>query len=65
MKLLRPRSLSSLVLLALAIIALPLIAALVTAGVQMRQLSAANERIVAEGAAKPTTWFAACLPGHD
>ena len=55
MKLLRPRSLSSLVLLALAIIALPLIAALVTAGVQMRQLSAANERIVAEGAAATRT----------
>jgi two-component system sensor histidine kinase GlrK len=51
MKLLRPRSLSSLVLLALAIIALPLIAALVTAGVQLRQLSAANTRIVAEGVA--------------
>src|SRR5688500_11758208 len=55
MKLLRPRSLSSLMLLALAIIALPLIAALVTAGVQMRQLSAANERIVAEGAAATRT----------
>ena len=48
MKLLRPQSLSSLVLLALAIIALPLIAALVTAGIQLQQLSTANARIVAE-----------------
>jgi two-component system sensor histidine kinase GlrK len=46
MNLLRPRSLSALVLLGLAIIALPLIAALVTAGLQMRQLSADSERIV-------------------
>lgn len=51
MKVLRPRSLSSLVLLALAIIALPLLAALVTAGVQLRQLGSASERIVAEGVA--------------
>ena len=49
MRLLRPQSLSSLVLLALAIIALPLIAALVTAGVQLNQLVAASERIITEG----------------
>ncbi len=49
MKLLRPQSLSSLVLLALAIIALPLIAALVTAGVQLRQLVTSSERIITEG----------------
>ncbi|MDQ2639732.1 MAG: HAMP domain-containing histidine kinase [Pseudomonadota bacterium] len=49
MKLLRPQSLSSLVLLALAIIALPLITALVTAGVQLRQLVASSERIITEG----------------
>jgi two-component system sensor histidine kinase GlrK len=48
MKVLRPQSLSSLVLLALAIIALPMIAALVTAGVQLRQVGTASERIVAE-----------------
>jgi two-component system sensor histidine kinase GlrK len=51
MRLLRPQSLSSLVMLALAIIALPLIAALVTAGVQLRQLGEASGRIVAEGVA--------------
>jgi two-component system, NtrC family, sensor histidine kinase GlrK len=49
MNLLRPRSLSALVLLGLAIIALPLIAALVTAGLQMRQLSETSERIIADG----------------
>jgi two-component system sensor histidine kinase GlrK len=49
MKLLRPRSLSSLVLVALAIIALPLIGALVTAVVQLRQLVAASETIIDEG----------------
>src|SRR5690606_35187820 len=51
MKLLQPRSLSSLVLLALAIIALPLVAGLVTAGVQLRQFGSAGERIIAEGVA--------------
>jgi two-component system sensor histidine kinase GlrK len=51
MKLLRPRSLSSLVLLALAIIALPLIGALVTAGVQLQQLTQASARIVDAGVA--------------
>src|SRR5690606_35944585 len=51
MKLLRPGSMSSLVLLALAIIALPLVAGLVTAGVQLRQLGTAGERIIAEGVA--------------
>ena len=51
MKLLRPGSLSSLVLLALAIIALPLVAGLVTASVQLRQLGTAGERIIAEGVA--------------
>jgi two-component system sensor histidine kinase GlrK len=49
MNLLRPRSLSALVLLGLAIIALPLVAALVTAGVQMRRLSETSERIIADG----------------
>jgi len=49
MNLLRPRSLSALVLLGLAIIALPLIAALVTAGLQMRQLTETSEKIVANG----------------
>lgn len=49
MNLLRPRSLSALVLLGLAIIALPLIAALVTAGLQMRRLSETSERIIADG----------------
>lgn len=42
---------SSLVLLALAIIALPLVAGLVTAGVQLRQLGTTGERIIAEGVA--------------
>ncbi len=51
MKRLRPGSLSTLVLVALAIIALPLVAGLVTAGVQLRQLGSAAERIVAEGVA--------------
>jgi len=45
----RLRSLSALVLLGAAIMALPLIAALVVAGVQMRQLSTDSERIVADG----------------
>jgi len=45
----RPRSLSGLVLLGLAIIALPLVAGLVTAGLQMRRLAETSERIVAEG----------------
>lgn len=51
MKLLRPRSLSSLVLLALAVIVLPLTAALATAGIQLRQLVAASERIISDGVA--------------
>ncbi len=45
----RPRSLSGLVLLGLALIALPLVAALVTGAVQMRRLAEASELIVAEG----------------
>ena len=49
MNLLRPRSLSALVLLGLAIIALPLLGALVLTGVQMRQLSETSERIIADG----------------
>jgi two-component system, NtrC family, sensor histidine kinase GlrK len=49
MNLLRPRSLSALVLLGLAIIALPLVGALVLAGVQMRQLSETSEQIIADG----------------
>jgi len=51
MKLLRPRSLSALVLLGLAIIALPLIAALVTSGLQMRKLTETSEQIVDDGVA--------------
>jgi two-component system sensor histidine kinase GlrK len=49
MKLLRPRSLSALVLLGLAIIALPLIAALVTSGLQMRKVGEDSRRIVNDG----------------
>jgi two-component system, NtrC family, sensor histidine kinase GlrK len=49
MNLLRPRSLSALVLLGLAAIALPLVIALVTAGVQMQRLSESSERIIADG----------------
>jgi len=49
MKLLRPRSLSALVLFGLAIIALPLIAALVVAGLQMQHLTADSRRIVEKG----------------
>ncbi len=49
MTFLRPRSLSGLVLLGLAIIALPLVAALVTSGVQMRRLAETSGRIIAEG----------------
>src|SRR6187455_588894 len=45
----RTRSLSALALLGLAIIALPLVAALVTAGVQVRHLSETSERIIADG----------------
>lgn len=48
---LRPRSLSALALLGLAIIALPLIAALAWAGLQMRQVSERSARIVADGVA--------------
>lgn len=45
----RPRSLSALLLVGLAIIALPLIAALLTAAVQLRRLSQNSERLVTEG----------------
>jgi two-component system, NtrC family, sensor histidine kinase GlrK len=48
MNLLRPRSLSALVLLGLAIFVLPLVAALISALLQMRQLATASERIVTE-----------------
>jgi two-component system sensor histidine kinase GlrK len=48
MNLLRPRSLSALVLLGLAIIALPLMAALVAAGLQISELSARSKQIVAD-----------------
>ncbi len=51
MKLLRPRSLSALVLLGLTIIVLPLIGMLVAAGLQMRQTSEASQLIVADGVA--------------
>jgi two-component system sensor histidine kinase GlrK len=51
MKLLRPRSLSALALLGLAMIALPMIAALATAGLQMRRISETSARIVADGVA--------------
>jgi two-component system, NtrC family, sensor histidine kinase GlrK len=46
---LRPRSLSGLVLLGMAIIVLPLVAAMVAAGVQMRRLAETSERIVDQG----------------
>jgi two-component system sensor histidine kinase GlrK len=49
MKLLRPRSLSALILLGLAIIGLPLIAALATAGLEMQRLSESSGRIVTDG----------------
>jgi two-component system sensor histidine kinase GlrK len=49
MKLLRPRSLSALVLFGLAIIALPLIAALVVAGIQMQHLTEDSRRLVEKG----------------
>ena len=45
----RPRSLSALVLVGVAIIALPLIAALIGAGVQMQHLSESSRRIVTDG----------------
>jgi two-component system sensor histidine kinase GlrK len=45
----RPRSLSGLLLLGLAIIAIPLLAALLTAGIQMRRLAETSERLVVEG----------------
>lgn len=45
---LRPRSLSALVLLGLAIFVLPLVAALLLAGWQMTQLTATSRRIVAD-----------------
>jgi two-component system, NtrC family, sensor histidine kinase GlrK len=49
MKLLRPRSLSALVLVGLAIITLPLLAALVAAGLELQYQSENSRRIVAEG----------------
>jgi hypothetical protein len=51
MNLLRPRSLSAMVLLGLAIFVLPLVGALVMAGLQMRQLAAISGRIVADSVA--------------
>ena len=45
----RPRSLNTRLLLGLAIIAAPLLAALVTAAVQLRRLSESSERLVTEG----------------
>jgi two-component system sensor histidine kinase GlrK len=51
MKLLRPRSLSALVLLGLTIIVLPLLGMLVAAGLQMRQTSEESRRIVTDGIA--------------
>jgi two-component system sensor histidine kinase GlrK len=45
----RPRSLSGLLLLGMLIIALPLIAALLTAAVQMRRLALNSEQLVVEG----------------
>jgi two-component system sensor histidine kinase GlrK len=47
----RPRSLSALVLFGNAIIALPLIAALIAAGLQMQKVTEESERIVADGTA--------------
>lgn len=49
MRLLRPRSLNGRLLLGLAVIAAPLLAALVTAVVQLRHLSESGERLVVEG----------------
>jgi two-component system, NtrC family, sensor histidine kinase GlrK len=51
MKLLRPRSLSALVLLGLAIFVLPLVAALIAALLQMTQLTTASGRIVTDSVA--------------
>jgi len=45
----RPRSLNARLLLGLAVIAAPLLAALVTAAVQLRRLSESSERLVNEG----------------
>jgi two-component system sensor histidine kinase GlrK len=45
----RPRSLNGRLLLGLAVIAAPLLAALVTAAVQLRRLSETSERLVVEG----------------
>ena len=48
---LRPRSLSGLILLGFAAVALPLLLATINAAVEMRNLSAASERLVATGVA--------------
>ena len=48
---LRPRSLSGLILLGFAVVALPLLVALVSAAVEMRNLAAASERLVLNGVA--------------
>ncbi|HEV7632221.1 MAG TPA: HAMP domain-containing sensor histidine kinase [Steroidobacteraceae bacterium] len=45
----RPRSLSGLLLVGLMIIAIPLLAALLTAAVQMRRLAQTSEQVVVEG----------------
>ena len=48
---LRPRSLSGLLLLGFAVVALPLLIAVVSAAFEMRNLSAASERLVLNGVA--------------
>jgi two-component system sensor histidine kinase GlrK len=48
---LRPRSLSGLILLGFAVVALPLLLGLVSAAVEMRNLAAASERLVLNGVA--------------
>src|SRR5262245_16550654 len=47
----RPKSLSGLMLLGLALIAVPLLVAIVNAGLQMRSLADRGQEIVAEGVA--------------
>jgi len=48
---LRPRSLSGLILLGFAVVALPLLVAIVSAAIEMRSLATASERLVLNGVA--------------
>ena len=52
---LRPRSLSGLILLGFAAVALPLLLGTINAAVEMRNLSSASERLVATGVAAGAT----------